>query len=309
MAISPTEIRKWSIYRITSPSGRIYIGLTSNMVKRMSVYKYMHNAVIRQTLIYNSIVKYGWENHKVDVIDKFKSNVGYANGKEMFWIKTYMSNKNKYPEHNGLNLNDGGGTGIGYKHTQEAIEKNRQSKIGKKASEETKEKMRKIMTGRKMNFTHLTPEFRKMVSERNTGYKHTDEAKKKIGEASKGNKHRLGTKMTVEQIEHRSSLLRGKKKSPENLKKHIQMCINTFGKAVIQYDLYGNFIKEYPMVTIAAKETGIPKVSLDRHLAGKTKHLRGFIFIKKENIGRRIFKFKRRIFRQINIYQIINKAI
>ena len=31
-----------------------------------------------------------------------------ADGKEMFWIRSYMSNKNKYPEQNGLNLTDGG---------------------------------------------------------------------------------------------------------------------------------------------------------------------------------------------------------
>jgi len=31
MPISPTDIRNWTIYRITSPVGKIYIGLTSNL--------------------------------------------------------------------------------------------------------------------------------------------------------------------------------------------------------------------------------------------------------------------------------------
>lgn len=213
MPIDRAEIRKWDIYRITSPAGKIYIGLTSNMRKRMSVYKYIHNSGSRQTLIYNSVRKYGWENHKVDVIDTFRSNVGYANGKEMFWIKTYMSNRNKYPEQNGLNLNDGGGTNIGYKPKPESIEKSRLRKIGTRASEETKKKMSDSQKGKKMNFTHMTPEFRKMVSERNKGYKHTPESLKKISEASKiSNKGRV---LSVETKEKLRQANLGKKYSAE----------------------------------------------------------------------------------------------
>ena len=33
---------------------------------------------------------------------------GYANGKEIFWIRSYMSNYSKWPEMRGLNLTDGG---------------------------------------------------------------------------------------------------------------------------------------------------------------------------------------------------------
>ena len=31
--------KKWVIYKITSPSNRIYIGITSNLKKRLSYYK------------------------------------------------------------------------------------------------------------------------------------------------------------------------------------------------------------------------------------------------------------------------------
>ena len=306
MAIGRTEIRNWSIYRITSPSGRVYIGLTSNMDKRMSVYRC--NFSKRQAAIYQSIKKYGFPAHNLKVIDTFSSDVGYANGKEMFWIKTYMSNKNKYPDQNGLNLNDGGGTNIGFKPSAESIEKGRQKKIGRKASEETKEKMRKIMTGRKMNFTHLTPEFRKMVSERNTGYRHTDESKRKIAAASKGNKFAVGYKMTPEQIEHRSSLIRGTRRSDEAKQASRKTFMDRYSRKILQFSLDGIFIKEYDSVTDAGNELKIWRANISKVLQGARKAAGGFIFKYKDDIGFRNFKFKRRVFIQKDISQILNKV-
>lgn len=188
MSIDPTEVVEWWIYRISSPSGKIYIGITSNMDKRMSVYRsdFAHGKS-KQTLIYNSIKKYGFPAHELKIIDNFKGNNSQAKSKEMFWIRTYMSNRKKYPEQKGLNLTDGGDGTRGYKMSPEAIERIRQAKIGKKQNPEAVARRAAKQVGRKMNFTHFTPEFRKMVSERNTGYRHTDEAKKKISEAGKVN--------------------------------------------------------------------------------------------------------------------------
>lgn len=304
MAISPTEIVNWSIYRITSPSNRVYIGITCNFNQRFSVYK--SNVASKQTLIYNSIKKYGFESHQVEVIDSFRGNLSYAQGKEMFWVRSYMSNKNRYPEQNGLNLTDGGDGTRGYKQSQEKIEKQRQKMLGRKQDPEVVRKRAEKQRGRKMNFTHMTEEFKKKLSEANKLYRHTEEAKKKIGEASKGNKHRLGSKMTPEQIEHRSSLLRGQKKSPENLKKHIEMVIRIFAKPIFQYDLNGNFIKEYPMITTAAKEIGIPKLGIHRNLSGQCKQSRGFIFKYKNNVVFDKVKMKRREFKLIDIGTLLN---
>ena len=49
------------IYKITSPSGRYYIGKTVNLNGRLSSYKNHNNK--EQRLVYNSILKYGWEKH------------------------------------------------------------------------------------------------------------------------------------------------------------------------------------------------------------------------------------------------------
>jgi len=120
MAIDPTEVVEWWIYRITSPSGKVYIGITSNMNNRMSVYRSeFSQSKSKQTLIYNSIKKYGFPAHELKIIDRFNGNNSQAKSKEMFWIKTYMSNCIKYPEIKGLNLTDGGQGTIGYKATDE----------------------------------------------------------------------------------------------------------------------------------------------------------------------------------------------
>lgn len=54
------------IYKITSPSGKIYIGQSWNISKRKSYYK--NNPNKSQCYIYNSLCKYGFENHTFEVI-------------------------------------------------------------------------------------------------------------------------------------------------------------------------------------------------------------------------------------------------
>ncbi len=270
------KLRRWYIYRITSPSGRVYIGITSNFKKRVSCYK--SDAKSKQTLVFNSIKKYGYDSHEVKIIDEF---IGYnqdAQSKEMFWVRSYMSNKNKYPEQNGLNLTDGGDGTIGYKLSPEKVEGMRARQLGKKASGETKNKMSLARKGRKMNFTHYTPEFRKMMSDRNKGYKHTEDAKLKIGAASRGNKYKVGYKMTPEQIEHRSSLRRGIKVNREIAEKRRDLIIKNQGKPILMYDLIGNLLNEFAAVNVAVKELKISRCSIDRVLKNEYKQTKGYKF-------------------------------
>lgn len=56
------------IYRITSPSGKIYIGQTRNFSHRMSVYRTLKCKAQRK--LYNSLVKYGFDNHRVDILHR-----------------------------------------------------------------------------------------------------------------------------------------------------------------------------------------------------------------------------------------------
>jgi len=54
------------IYKITSPSNKVYIGKSIDIEKRFNQYKTLHCKFQRR--LYNSLKKYGAENHKFEVI-------------------------------------------------------------------------------------------------------------------------------------------------------------------------------------------------------------------------------------------------
>lgn len=104
------------IYKIESPSGRIYIGRSIEVNKRLSRYRRLDCK--NQPKIYNSILYYGWENHKVDIIDFLEDQDDFnnkLNRLEMFWIKFYNSNSRS-----NLNLTSGG---QGYPMSQRSKDK------------------------------------------------------------------------------------------------------------------------------------------------------------------------------------------
>lgn len=92
------------IYKITNPKGAIYIGKTKDFKKRMSFYK---NSLCKsQKKLYNSIVKYGWKNHAIEVIENISKE--QVSDREIYWINFFKTNYKRYPENKGLNLSDGG---------------------------------------------------------------------------------------------------------------------------------------------------------------------------------------------------------
>lgn len=123
------------IYKITSPSNKIYIGQTKNMYKRMQKYKYK---CFDQPRIYNSLKKYGWENHIFDIIEI--CNKSELNEREKYYIHLYDT----FNTDHGMNLTDGGDSKV---FTLESIEKIRQSKLGVKRSEETRRKISESKKG------------------------------------------------------------------------------------------------------------------------------------------------------------------
>lgn len=54
------------IYKITSPTGRIYIGQSIDIEKRFAYYRSL--ACKTQPKLYRSLLKYGFENHKLEVV-------------------------------------------------------------------------------------------------------------------------------------------------------------------------------------------------------------------------------------------------
>lgn len=56
------------IYKITSPTGRVYIGQSTNIPSRWNVYKTLHASIKKQTKLYRSLAKYGPQNHCFEVL-------------------------------------------------------------------------------------------------------------------------------------------------------------------------------------------------------------------------------------------------
>ena len=52
---------KSGIYKITNPKGKIYIGCTNNLEKRIK--NYQNGKITTQPLMFESWSKYGWDSH------------------------------------------------------------------------------------------------------------------------------------------------------------------------------------------------------------------------------------------------------
>lgn len=164
------------IYKITSPSGRIYIGQSWNIGQRE--YEYYHiGSKCRQIKIANSIYKYGFDNHKFELIHELPLDVSQEvmNNYEILYWKSY-----KDLGFNMMNIREPGSRG---KHSEETKRKLSEAHKGKIISDETRRKL--SITGR---------------GERNGFYKktHTPEARLKISASAKGNTRWLGKTHTPE---------------------------------------------------------------------------------------------------------------
>lgn len=233
------QVRQWWIYKITNPTGRIYIGKTANYNKRIGNYK--RKDAKSQVALFNSISKYGFDSHEIEVIDNFSSNSTYASGKEIFWIRSFMSNLRQFPKQKGMNLTMGGEGALGLLVTQ--MQRDRQSKI---------------------------------MKEKNRVF--TDEWRKNQSDFMKGKRYSLGTKYPQEFRDSVSKRMKGSKPSEEHLKKQRDGIMKKLGKPIIHFNINGDFIKEYDSTITASKELGINKNSIRAVLLYGRESTKGMIF-------------------------------
>lgn len=69
------------IYKITSPTGKVYIGQALNIRHRLK--RYFRLECKRQYKLYNSFIKYGVENHKFEVIEECEVDNLFC--RERYW--------------------------------------------------------------------------------------------------------------------------------------------------------------------------------------------------------------------------------
>lgn len=87
------------IYKIVNPKGKMYVGKTYNLKHRIASHKCATKKG-RNIILHNSIKKYGWENHLLEVIEIVPDEL--LNEREIFWIATLETYCYKNPM--GMNM-------------------------------------------------------------------------------------------------------------------------------------------------------------------------------------------------------------
>jgi len=162
------------IYKITSPSGKIYVGQSVNILSRKSSYVNLHCE--SQSKIHRSINKYGWDVHKFEIIHECSRDK--LNEMERYYIKLFDTFNTKH----GLNLTSGGDS------------------ASREISDETREKMKKSLIGNTRTLNYKYPEDRKCeihkrIQIAKKDYIVSEETKEKIS------KSHMGIKSSKESIE------------------------------------------------------------------------------------------------------------
>jgi hypothetical protein len=100
------------IYKITSPTGKMYIGQSTNIENRK--YYYTSIKCDKQHKLYNSLQKYGWEQHTFEILEE--CTLEQLNEKEIYWGLKY-----DVLGENGLNLRLGDANGLCSEETKQKI--------------------------------------------------------------------------------------------------------------------------------------------------------------------------------------------
>lgn len=261
------------IYKITSPSGKIYIGQSVNILSRINAYKSAR--CFNQPIILKSILKYGWENHLFEIVcecEQFELNEKERYYQEMF----------DCIGKNGLNCM--------LTHTRTKSGKARQETIdkltGRKLPESTREKMR----NRK-----ATQETRNKISAALTGRKVSEDTRKKIGQSNSGKKRtkeyieRMKLRVVSEETKLKISLSnKGRKFSEETIakfrlaqkgKKPSKDCLNKAIAVTSKKVLDTKTGVIYNSASELASILNVKRTTLTSKLSGQNKNTTQYVYV------------------------------
>lgn len=267
------------VYRYISPSGKSYIGQTTNEAHRRATWFCLKQHYAGEA-IDAARAKYGPENFIYEVLHKkYYSSLREATIDLDKWECYYIGYYDSYK--NGYNLTLGGDlTNRGRKITDQWREKQRKAHKGKSPSIETRKKLSQALIGKK----HSDEARKSSKNKRRTSGRHT-----KIGQYNKDLKlvkvwangmeaaetlniksaniyratRTLGTYM-----EHYWRKYEGQQMCSPKPKKEIKK--PKAYKAVVQLDLQGNEVNTYESVKAASSAMGANNnVMLSRCLNGK----------------------------------------
>jgi len=250
------------IYKITNPFGKVYIGQTVNFTKRMNAYKNL--LCKKQTIIYRSLLKYGFENHKVEVLEECVKKA--LNERERFYQEEHEA-----IGVNGMNcryVNTGDKSGSLSEETKQRI---REAKTGLKLSKEHKEKIALSGIGR----TH-SEDTRKKMSDRHSGVKNAMYGKKASKETRKlMSEKRCGVNNGMYGKKHSRETMEKINAAAKNRGKEWRKKIgsaNSKGVLIVGTDLV------FESVIEAAKHTGVSRSGVAMVCRGECNQMRGYVF-------------------------------
>lgn len=258
---------KYIVYKHTAPNNKIYIGITKNKPNRRwcKGLGYVHNQHF-----YRAINKYGWDNIKHEILLENLTKAE-AEQKEKELIAFYKSNQENY----GYNIESGGNA-------------------TKTLSEETKRKISIAMIGKKGRY--VTEEQKEMYRKNSKNNWINEEIKNKIMKKIINNH---GVKVVCVETGKIYNTLTDAQKDTGASRQYIEFCCKDKNKTsggyhwkyfnniktndttkyrknnvinkrkISQYDLQGNFIKEYESITLASNETNTDISKIMRTLKGK----------------------------------------
>lgn len=157
-------MKQIGIYKITSPSNKVYIGQSRNIERRRK--EYSQKGCPKQRKLFSSLVKYGWDTHKFEVLMNVSENVpqNIFDDIEQAYMDFYRNSGYEL-----MNIKEGGSNGP---HSEETRKRMSLKKIGRKLSESTLKKHRERMLGKNNPFYNK---------------KHSEETRKKM----RDNHHKL----------------------------------------------------------------------------------------------------------------------
>lgn len=204
------------IYKITNPKGYLYIGQSKDIEHR--IYNYRYLSCKGQRKLYRSLKKYGYNNHKFEIIHI--CNLDELNNLEKYYIDIY----NTTDRIKGLNLTHGGDCKIEW--TEQSKQKLSKSKKGKKGRVLSKDILKKIGDANRIHRTGSkhSEETKLKMSIAKLGKKKSDETKKRMSIAQ------AGKKISKESILKNKRAHTGKKASDETKNKMSESAKNAWLK-------------------------------------------------------------------------------
>jgi len=228
------------IYKVTTPTNKVYIGQSIDIIKRFSYYKNLHCK--NQVKLYNSLLKHSYKKHVFEIIHELPDDISQINlnNYEKLYIQLYRDCNVEV-----LNLTSGGSNGS--------------------PSEETKNKIRDTLSGIPLSYDRkckISKSIKKLYI--NGHYNNLIRNINGNRGNTKGKKYPKGNRPSKETLKvqlEKLNLIQISKiynTSPPTIKNWIidyNLIYNRkrYSKKIIEKDLITDEIRTFDSITVAAK--------------------------------------------------------